>query len=272
MGSYDSSSLNLANKFCDQFDLAKQCIVTAYDILDELNLREMPQESLTAYQGVLITSLQKCTNSLESIILLCNDRLTEDGRTIARKLIETFINIKYLSQDVGTRINRYMWHQAVLNYYTARRYIDEPRFSQVLKLGFEEALPKLRSEYDQAARYFPHNEDGEISPKFHHSWCGKTIPKMAIAAGVAEVYGQYDLFSISTHTSVRDMSAYLEPEGISFHDARDRSEVPHLLLTATGMFLRLAEIVCVGVESRLGDQITTLKQHQAELDAKSESM
>ncbi len=236
--------LELSHKFTEQFELAEATLEASDDITIELNRLEMDTDSMTAYQASLVAAFFKCSDCLRSTLLLAGNGFTEDGRTIVRKMIELYINLKYLGDDVHARIDRYLWHEAIWKYLTAKRYIDEPRYSAELHDGFTAAMPKISAEYDSAKKFFKLDKFGEVASRFRLNWSGKTLPKMAIAAEVADLYARYDLFSISVHSSVKDVNTYYDSDRNCFDWAVNTEDVPYLVMLAIEMQMGVSLLLC----------------------------
>lgn len=268
MTSRFNRKLEFSSKYTDQFDLAESALMVADEITAELNRLELTTDTITPYQASLVAAFFKCSNCLSATVLLANDGFTEDGRTIVRKMIELFISLKYLSDDMKSRIDKYVWHEAVSKYFTAKRYIDEPDYSSVLHSGFTAAMPKIKSDYDSAKKFFKLDKDGEVAGKFRFNWSGKTIPKMALASKVAEIYAQYDLFSISVHASVRDVHTYFDATQSIFHWAVNVDEVPSLIMKAIEMQLALSKLLCKELSCDPKSKLRDLRNRWQEIDAK----
>lgn len=230
----------------------------------------MPTEKDSDYRVILRASVPKTLNTLHSVVHLCNRTLTQDARTLVRKMLEHMINLLYLNLRLDERdkmAKQVLTHGAIRNHNYAQWISKTPNlFSEVLRDWFAKHRDELDAAYEDAKDVFPLDDKGEIERKYSEKWSGKSLREMMIGVKLESELTSYEVFCGSTHFGTADIVTHFDLQGGCVLEARDIEEIPILLTKSCQIAGQIAELIdhkfqC-GIEAKLGKLMGVLKSSQ----------
>lgn len=200
------------------------------------------------YRRILIASIPKTMDALVSTAKLCDAGLTEDARTISRKVLEIAVTLVYMNTDLAERegkAQRFYYHGFIedsQNLYFVEKYPH--MFSGFMREGLAELRQETLSKYELAKQYYPCDSDGSIRPKYRTHWDGKSLNELISLSHMRRALVPYKVFCSSTHFSSSDVIVYIDLEKSVIRPGQFPEEVPHLLhesIALAGQILQLVD-------------------------------
>jgi hypothetical protein len=251
----------LHKEFDKHFTLADSALELGDLILQNLNNRGMKDSNIDRYQWIVLSNYYKATESLLSLTHLCNAGFTEDAGTICRKLMEVAITLRYISLDKKERVENYWLHGVIMNHNWLEQIRRDYEPTNWFRHNFEKLAPQIVESYEQAQK------DILGKKRKPHSWSGKSLMKMAKECGLnRDVWSAYQLFNISTHSSVDNVLTFLDPKNLEFRSGFRKEDVPALILLGVQMFLIITELVIDANELNLEHSLKEVKHRLEELN------
>jgi hypothetical protein len=249
----------LHKEFGQHFSLADDCLELGDLILASLEDRRLTKSDLNRYQLAVVANYYKATESFFSLTHLCNAGFTEDAGAIARKLIEVAITLKYLSQDVQGRIDKYWYHGFVQDHFRLRQIKQKGILSDEIREKLEELWPQTEAAYQEGKKHYELNKKGEVHGDYRKNSFGKSLIAMAEECGLAEVWSAYQIYCISTHSSIENIPSFLDFEKLKFKTGFRKEDVPALILQGVEMFLITSDLIIDAFTLDLQDSLKEVK-------------
>ncbi len=258
---------NLWEKYKENFQLADKCRLLGDLIQKNLDERNYKVGEIDNVKFVLLTSYYKIIESFLSLLHLCNAGLTEDAKTIARKMFELAVSLEYIRQNPSEKTdkaNKFRYHTAVKMYFLGKNKSEYKRLFHTY--GKWDTIEKA---YEIAKQYFPHNKNGDVKQEYRRGWWwgSKSLMDIADECNFDPFYFYhiiYTEFSESTHASSGSLTRYFDFTTNTFVSGSDEELIALLLYVGLKMFLTVTEIINEEFDMKLTDSINNLF---AEIDA-----
>jgi len=256
----------LHKKYKDFFELADECFELSNNVvIPALEALKLKQDQLSKYQIILGANFYKAQNSFLSIMYLCNEGLVGDAESLVRKLIELTVTLKYISQDIDDRIEKYWHHAALIDYDWWKKLVNKnfrPVSNDKFVKKYKKLGPDIEKAYNEAKKFYGLDKNGEETGKFLHNWSGLGFEKMAVKCGMPAEIIPYKLYCIPIHASVKDIPEYFNFQNFSFDPNISREDdIPVTIIQAVRMYLLIVELVIDEFNLGLIDSLSDVRQH-----------
>jgi hypothetical protein len=204
-------------------------------VLSNLNGPRLSGKVLQPFPLVVMSLYYKSRDCMLSIATLCACGHTREAYTIVRKLLETAVNLKYISMDPTERAPRFGKYGAVRSYFLAQRVKNDPTWPENVRKDLASISDEIRVGFESSKSLFC-DQSGKLLSKYSRYWDGKSIPKMAKECGLVDDLSAYEVFNFATHTSSSDVGIYFDMGKKQFRSGADASDVPGVLLESVRLF------------------------------------
>lgn len=209
------------------------------------------------YRRILIASIPKATDALQSTARLCDAGLTEDARTISRKLLEVAVTLVYMNTDLTKRKEKAQrfYNHGIIEMETNLHFVEKYShlFSAFIREGLAEKKQETLSKYDLVKQHYPCDAKGNVQRKFESHWDGKSLNELISLSHMGEALVPYNLFSASTHFSSTDVIVYIDLENSVMRTGHSPEEVPHLLRESVRLAGQVLQLVDMEFDLGLDD-------------------
>jgi hypothetical protein len=225
------SAVSLFPSFSRYFNYMDRLWNVSCEIISSITKIEASSSSELCYKGIAWMTTGKCLKSFLAIEHLIKLGFHQDTLVLLRSMLESMINLFYISEDPVERAERFVRYVEV----ESRRflYVSKEVYGEISLLSghdsrikeIEEAVCSFKSEYDPDSR----------KPS---TWSGITIFDMAKRAGLEDIYKTfYKLQSQHVHGSPRALESYIEDrqEGLALvlvPDQREESLYMNIIMHA----------------------------------------
>jgi hypothetical protein len=256
---FDSVNASLSNKYADMFRYADQCIELSDIILKTLSERRLQQELLTRYQYILAFNYYKATNSMFSLLLLCDRGFVSDAKMSCRRLVETAIHLRYLSLDPAKRQEQY-WGFMYSESLRALRKVRELHTVNDKSPQIRELTEEFERLRETARQHWDTKPNGQPVGDFEHKWSGKDTRGMAEDCGMLDSYDTvFRYCCAATHCSIDDVTSYLDCEGSRFRFDIEHKDTPWVVFEGCHHYLLITSLVAEAFGLELEGSIVTLR-------------
>ena len=132
------------------FGIIDDCFALSDIILKNLGDRNIVQSELDIVQAIYFSNHYKATESLISTAKLADAVLIGDLQTVARKLLEQAINLKYMSLDVEKRAPKFSNYSAIKLKSKIKNVLSNDNYSNELKESMNDLMPESEEAYTKA--------------------------------------------------------------------------------------------------------------------------
>jgi len=255
----------LHQKYKKFFELADECFELSNNVvIPALKTLKLKRDQFSKYQIILGANFYKAQNSFLSIMYLCNEGLAGDAKSLVRKLIELTVTLKYLSQDIDNRVEKYIHHGALVNYDWLKKTVSknvQSAFDDKFVEEFKKLSPDIEKAYNEAKQFYELNKKGEVSGKFIYNWSGLSFGEMAEKCGMVAEIIPYKLYCECIHASVDDVPNHFDFKSLSFDPNISVDDIPITIIQAVRMYLSIVELVISEFNLGLEDSLSFVKRH-----------
>lgn len=251
---------NIHRELPDVFGIIDDCFALSNIILKNLGDRNIVQSELDIVQAIYLSNHYKATESLISTAKLADAGLIGDLQTVARKLLEQAINLKYMSLDVEKRAPKFSNYSAIKLKSKIKNVLSNDNYSNELKESMNDLMPESDEAYTRAMVFFETDDCGTILKKYKKSWSGYNLSEMAEKCGLVSDYIYcFKIFSESTHAKTGILPDYFDLEKKSFGPTHQLSLAMKVLLEVLRLYLILTEFVIESFRIDLQGSIKSLR-------------
>lgn len=239
---FEKFNYELQKEFVDLFDYSDKLMKFQDQLLAFIESKNYKDNELSLYQIAILFNFYKSTNSLISILYLSNIGTLGDAKSIARKLIEIAITLKYIS--INRELNSMLYWQYSVN--QASRTLNKSGFESLdINDKVEEIKKETKERLDEIKRKWKHLKAHNSSLDFNKKWSGKDLSVMADEANLSELYRKpYFLFNSSVHAGIEDIEYYFNDRKLIFDSTFEQKDVSLALLESFKAYLIILETVC----------------------------
>lgn len=247
-------NFQLSKQYPKYFELIDELIILFDKIQEGVSRKGIKPSPENLFQIIVLVSGPKTMNSVLSISHLCDQGLTEDARSVLRKILEVSATLLYLKRDIAKfedRVNRFYHFGSIENKKTlvlTEKYPE--RFSEYIVKYFDEKKQDFEDAYNSIKQYYPCRTNGEIRGEFRRHWDGKSLTRIILESGMSKEMVPFSVFSHSTHFSAADISYYLNLESGEVYTKHNLDEVPHLLINTMKLSGQVVQFL--NLEFKLG--------------------
>lgn len=258
-------------EYRDFFALADECFTAGGDLITGLEKLQDSEYKFDRYHMILGFNFFKATNSFLAILKLCQHGFCGDAMSIGRKLIEIAINLKFLSLDRDSRIDKYCGFGSVANrkmihdIKTESEDEADPQFTgyilrqiEIMTPQIEETCRKLGAEMKAIKPFDPNGH-------YKTNWAGISLKKMAKRCDMKEDYIAYRVYSGKVHASIEEIVSHYDFKKRRFSFDLEKADVPWVIMESIKMYLLVARLVDEAFELNTADRLDRLDKDSLRL-------
>lgn len=259
---------NLSRQFPRHFGCLNSCFEFAKLVASSLHERNIPIEELDVKLGIYSYFLFDTTNSLKALYRLVDDGFIEDAKTLARKIIESHINLSYMSIDFEAHSRLFLNYEAFEQFRILQDIRQKDELAN-LRTEIEQNASRIIENYDNIISSYPKDKKtGDVQYRFVKYWSGKSMHEMAKDCKLEKLYSVvYKLFSYSSHPTVMKINNYIDWNNskIGFEDD-STDEVPALIVSAINSFIGVFNKIIAGLEIKLESPLRLIHDELSKLN------
>lgn len=167
----------------------------------------------TPYKQLLVRAINRDISSLAAVYVLLRLEHIHQAASQIRLFCESLITLRYIAQDVATRVPQFLDYADVERYEVAQSALawEAVRAKPAHVEQIRTLLSQLQPEYDRAKpRYMSTDRKGRKRPFV--SWCNATVAEQARQCGIDRlydlVYSQLSAYVHGSAWSLRRQIAY----------------------------------------------------------------
>ncbi len=252
-----SPDVHLSAIYPQVFDWVDRLLVLLDRAQSGLEKKSQAEILRDEYRRILIASIPKTMDALVSAARLCDAGLTEDARTISRKLLEVAVTLVYFNTDIANRREKVLrfYHHGVIDSKRNLHFVEKyPHlFSSVIRKGLATRKQEILIKYDTAKQYYPCDAQGKVEFEFRRHWDGKSLNELITLSHMGGALVPYKVFCSSTHFSSTDVVVYIDLENSVMRTGYSPEEVPHLLRESVRLAGQVLQLVDMEFDLGLGD-------------------
>ncbi len=228
-------NFQLSKQYPKYFELIDELIILFDKIQEGVSRKGIKPSPENLFQVIVLVSGPKTMNSVLSIGHLCDQGLTEDARSVLRKILEVSGTLSYLKKDdekIEERVKRFFHFGSIENKMSlvlTEKYPE--RFSEYIVEYFGRKKQEFETAYNYVKQFYPRKNNGDIKGDFHRHWDGKSLTRIILESGMSKELVPFSVFSHSTHFSASDIGSYVNLESGEVYTKHNLDEVPHLLIS-----------------------------------------